>query len=75
MPREQLDLVDKMRQIQDQKNVEMLSQFVTLLLNGRAGDRTSGLMGLPQFLTFLNKSQGQNYNTIFVENDCVINCS
>ena len=58
MPREQLDLVDKMRQIQDQKNVEMLSQFVTLRLNGRAGDRTSGLMGLPQFLTFLNKSQG-----------------
>jgi len=57
MPREQLELVDKMRQIQDPKSVEMLAQFVTLVQNGRAGDRSSGLMGLPQFLTFLNKSQ------------------
>ena len=57
MPREQLELVDKMRQIQDPKSVEMLSQFVALVQNGRAGDRSSGLMGLPQFLSFLNKSQ------------------
>jgi hypothetical protein len=38
----------------------MLTQFVTLLMNGRAGDRSSGLVGLPQFLTFLNKSQEES---------------
>jgi hypothetical protein len=57
MPREQLDLVEKMRQIQDPKSIEMLTQFVTLLQNGRPGDRSSGLLGLPQFLSFLNKTQ------------------
>ena len=57
MPKEQLDLVEKIRHIQDPKSVEMLEQFVALIQNGRPGDRTSALLGLPQFLTFLNKSQ------------------
>ena len=57
LPKEQLDLVEKIRHIQDPKSVEMLAQFVALIQNGRPGDRTSGLLGLPQFLTFLNKTQ------------------
>ncbi len=40
LPREQLELVEKMRQIQDPKSVEMLVQFVSLIQNGRPGKKS-----------------------------------
>jgi hypothetical protein len=40
LPRQQLELVEKMRQIQDPKSVEMLSQFVSLIQNGRPGEKS-----------------------------------
>ena len=46
------------KEIKDPESLEMLTQFLSLLKSGK--DRpASGMMGLPQFLTFLNKSQNE----------------
>ncbi len=53
MSRDQIKLVHKIRELGDPENVDMLQQFLTLLKEGRGSG--AGLMGLPQFLNFLNK--------------------
>ena len=50
LPREQLELVEKMRQIQDPKSVEMLLQFVSLILNGRPGEKSIEFQSLQRLL-------------------------
>lgn len=58
MTREQLELVLKMKDLKDPQSIDMLVQFLTLLHNGGSKDSSGkGLVGLPQFLSFLNKSQ------------------
>ncbi len=56
MTREQLSLVLRMKEIKDPQSISMLLQFLSLLQTKDSGGG-SGLLGLPQFLSFLNKSQ------------------
>lgn len=55
MTKDQLQIVHKIKAIKDESKMDMLSQFLTLIKD--SSPASGGLMGLPQFLTFLNKSQ------------------
>ena len=57
MNKDQLSMLLRLKEIKDPASMEMLGQFLTLLQSGSKEAGGSGLMGLPQFLTFLNKSQ------------------
>ena len=52
MNRGQLQIVDKIKDIKEGQNMDMLIQFMALLTSKDAGVGS----GLPQFLTFQNKS-------------------
>ena len=54
LTKDQLRLVGKIREVKDDDGIQMLNEFMTFVKSGK--DRTSGMMGLPQFLSFLNKS-------------------
>ena len=60
MTREQLNLVLRLKEIKDPQSMSMLLQFLSLLQTKDQGGPGSGLLGLPQFLSFLGKSQEDN---------------
>ena len=62
MSKEQLSLLLRLKDIKDPASLNMLDQFLTLLQSGSKEAGGTGLMGLPQFLTFLNKSQEDKVN-------------
>ena len=56
MSKEQLEIVGRLREVKDPESLHMLGQFLALLKsNGTKDHRSSGFMGLNQFLTFLNQ--------------------
>ena len=56
MTRDQLELLYKLREVKEPESVHMLGQFLSLLKSGKDRPASAGMMGLPQFLNFLNKS-------------------
>ena len=56
MNRDQLDMILKIKEVRDPQRMDMLVQFMTLLSTRESGN-SSNLVGLPQFLSFLNNSQ------------------
>ena len=55
MTKNQLDMVQKMKEVKDGQNMEMLDQFLTLLASKDAGLGS----GLPQFLSFLGQNKSE----------------
>ena len=62
MNKDQLSMLLRLKEIKDPASMDMLGQFLTLLQSGSKEAGGSGLMGLPQFLTFLNKSNEDKPN-------------
>ncbi len=55
MSRDQLAVVDRVREIREPENLEMLLQLINLVKSGKGA---GGMMGLNQYLSFLNKGGG-----------------
>ena len=58
MSKDQIGLVHKVREVKDPESVDMLEQFLGLLGGGNRG--SANMMGLNQFLSFLNKDDNSN---------------
>ena len=56
MNRDQLDMILKIKEVRDPQRMDMLVQFMSLLSSKESGN-SGNLVGLPQFLSFLNTSQ------------------
>ena len=61
MSRDQIGLVHRVREVKDPESVDMLQQFLGLLSGGNRG--SANMMGLNQFLSFLNKDNGGDNNS------------
>jgi hypothetical protein len=62
MNRDQINMVHRIREVSGPENVDMVKQFVGLL--GKGGkERSNSFVGLPQFLSFLNKGGGESKPT------------